>query len=142
MFSFTSNYKLCACFNKVNLIEAMLFLQAVAESSRIDELFIAKSLFVLPAPIEEDDVVDDPFSSVLNVIECTSDQRVNSVIQVEIVAASTKRGRPKIIDQDGYTYNLCHTWNSRKSVWRCSVRGKIFLVVRRFSKLARHLSED
>ncbi len=107
----------------MNLIEAVLLLQAVAESTRIDESFIAKSQFVVPAPIEEDDVVDDLLPSVLSVIEGTSHQRVNSVIQAEIVDAASKQRRPKLIDQDGYT-NLHHTWNSGKSAWRCSVRGK------------------
>ncbi len=92
----------------MNLIVAMLIWQAVAESTRIDESFIAKNQFDVPAPIKEDNVVDDPLPSVLNVIEGTSDQRVNSVIQAEIVAAASKRGRPKLVDQDGYTYILRH----------------------------------
>ncbi len=40
------DYKLCACFNKVDLIEAMSF--------------VVKSQFIVPDLSEEDDMVDDP----------------------------------------------------------------------------------
>ena len=58
----------------MNLMVAMLFLQAVAESTRIDESFIAKNQFVVPAPFLRGGRQDDPLPSVLNVIDGTSDQ--------------------------------------------------------------------
>ena len=65
--------------------------------------------------MKEDDMFEDPLPSLLNVIEGTNDPRLNSVIQEK-----------KLVDRGGYTLNLNHTLNSRKSAWAWRFCRKCF----------------
>ena len=45
-------------------------------------------------------------------------------LEFEIVKDSTKRGRPKLIDNRGYTYNV-ERRRGENTDWRCTVRPKV-----------------
>ena len=45
-------------------------------------------------------------------------------LEFEIVKDSTKRGRPKLIDNRGYTYNVQRR-RGENTDWQCTVRPKV-----------------
>lgn len=65
--------------------------------------------------LEEDSIPDASLTSLMS-----------SEIHYEIVPASSLKGKPLLVDSNGYTYNIKSNKNARtwKTTWRCSVRNK------------------
>ena len=52
-------------------------------------------------------------------------------IEIEIVDDSTKRGRDKLVDSRGYTYNVKRR-RGENTDWQCTVRPKVPTVLHSF----------
>ena len=84
-----------------------------AESTRVEDMSHAEPDQSLPSA--EESSLQDP---------TPAEQSSNFAVTYEIVTQSSKRGRPKLIDNQGYCYSI----QSQRGVvtdWQCSVRPKI-----------------
>ena len=84
-----------------------------AESTRIEDMSHAEPHPSLPST--EESSLQDP---------TPAEQSSSFAVRYEIVTQSSKRGRPKLIDNQGYCYSI----QRQKGVvtdWQCSVRPKV-----------------
>ena len=70
--------------------------------------------YEVPEPIEESSLLDDVPEASVHMVEETT---------YELVQKSSQRQKDKLIDSDGYTYNL-HKKRGTTAYWQCTVRNK------------------
>ena len=64
------------------------------------------------------------FDHTFDYLRLNKRMRFNFEIEFEIVEDSTKRGRNKLVDRRGYTYNVKRR-QGRNTDWQCTVRPKV-----------------
>ncbi|KAL8571149.1 hypothetical protein ACOMHN_010610 [Nucella lapillus] len=75
-----------------------------------------ESSFVVPVEEEEPSLLDEPVQAVA---------MVTAELTFEIIPRATARGRPLLVDSDGYAYGI-HRERRGVTHWRCTRRGKDF----------------
>ncbi|KAL8576712.1 hypothetical protein ACOMHN_025185 [Nucella lapillus] len=75
-----------------------------------------ESSFVVPVEEEEPSLLDEPVQAVV---------MVPAELTFEVIPRATARGRPLLVDSDGYAYGI-HRERRGVTHWRCMRRGKDF----------------
>ncbi|KAL8591583.1 hypothetical protein ACOMHN_055550 [Nucella lapillus] len=75
-----------------------------------------ESSFVVPVEEEEPSLLDEPVQAVA---------MVPAELTFEVIPRATARGRPLLVDSDGYAYGI-HRERRGVTHWRCMRRGKDF----------------
>ncbi|KAL8594159.1 hypothetical protein ACOMHN_018099 [Nucella lapillus] len=75
-----------------------------------------ESSFVVPVEEEEPSLLDEPVQAVA---------MVTAELTFEVIPRATTRGRPLLVDSDGYAYGI-HRERRGVTHWRCTRRGKDF----------------
>ncbi|KAL8616988.1 hypothetical protein ACOMHN_041906 [Nucella lapillus] len=75
-----------------------------------------ESSFVVPVEEEEPSLLDEPVQAVA---------MVPAELTFEVIPRATARGRPLLVDSDGYAYGI-HRERRGVTHWRCTRRGKDF----------------
>ena len=82
---------------------------------------VLRVLRACPSPRTAYDAIEDE-SSILEPPAQELDESFK--LEFEIVSDSTKRGRPKLVDNRGYTYNIQRR-RGENTDWQCTVRPKV-----------------
>ena len=116
----------CACETNISaqeyvkLTQAEYFIWKCSGCSQVDEPVqepsSASSSFNVPMEEEDPSLVDEPVQAVT---------MVSAKLTFEVIPRATSRGRPLLVESDGYAYDI-HRERSGITHWRCTRRGKGF----------------